>query len=222
LNFAALGASHSFAMMKQAFLVMLTALLAVPAFAQADAVALAAQREQEENVKRLTATVQEVQEAQQKQQERISGLVGEVDKLRTEVAKANNNAATQDSLKRLSDQILDVDKARIADNKKVYEALAELKKLILDRPTPPPVRPQSFTPPSTANGSDTARPTPPANVSDVGFEYQVQSGDTLGHIVTAYQKQGIKVTQKQVIDANPNVNWNKLRIGQKVFIPKPK
>jgi LysM repeat protein len=29
------------------------------------------------------------------------------------------------------------------------------------------------------------------------------------------------VTQKQMMDANPGVNWNRLRIGQKIFIPAP-
>jgi LysM repeat protein len=39
--------------------------------------------------------------------------------------------------------------------------------------------------------------------------------------VAALQKQGLKVTQKQIMDANPGVNWSKLRIGQKIFIPSP-
>jgi TolA-binding protein len=210
-------------MMKPAFLMMLTALLAVPAFAQADAVAIAAQREQEENVKRLTATVQEVQEAQQRQQERVSALAGEIDKLRSEVAKANNNAATHEAIKRLSDQIVKVDQERVLDNKKVYEALGELKKLILDRPAPPSPRPPvRDVAPAVPPGGNGSRVTPPPNISEEGFEYIIQRDDTLSHIVTAYQKQGIKVTQKQVMDANPAVKWNALRIGQKIFIPKPK
>jgi len=38
-------------------------------------------------------------------------------------------------------------------------------------------------------------------------------------IVNKLSKQGLKMTQKQIIDANPVVNWNKLRVGQKIFIP---
>lgn len=213
--------------MKQRFSVLLIALVAAPLFAQADAVALAAQREQEENMKRLSATILEVQEAHQKQQERISGLANEVDKLRADVVKANNNAATQEALKRLNDQILEVDKSRIADNKKIYAALEDLKRLILDRPAPPAPRP--VLPPASGNsgvsgnsGGSTSRPPATGSATEEGFEYAVQPGDRLDLIVKAYRAQHINVTQKQVMDANPNVKWERLRVGQKIFIPKPK
>lgn len=55
-----------------------------------------------------------------------------------------------------------------------------------------------------------------------GFEHPIAKGDTLGAVVQAYRDQGIKVTRKMVQDANPNVNWDKLVIGRKIFIPKPK
>src|SRR4051812_13861122 len=113
--------------MKRAFIILLIATFAAPLLAQ-DAAALAAQREAEENVKRLTATIQDVQDAQSKQQERVSALSSEIERLRTEVAKANNNAATHEAMKKLSDEIEKVDKARVADNKKIYEALEQLKK----------------------------------------------------------------------------------------------
>ena len=58
--------------------------------------------------------------------------------------------------------------------------------------------------------------------SGEGFDYVIAKNDTLGDIVTAYRKQGINVTRKMVMDANPNVKWEALRIGQKIFIPKPK
>ena len=32
--------------------------------------------------------------------------------------------------------------------------------------------------------------------------------------------EGHKVTEKMVMDANPGVNWNRLGIGQQIFIPK--
>jgi LysM repeat protein len=37
-----------------------------------------------------------------------------------------------------------------------------------------------------------------------------------------FQADGMKkITMKQVQDANPGVNWNRLRIGQKIVIPTP-
>jgi hypothetical protein len=228
LNFYARVASHNFASMKRAFTILLIASFAAPLLAQ-DAVAIAAQREQEENLKRLTATIQDVQDAQSQQKERLNALAGEVDKLRTEIAKANNNAATQEAIKKLNEEILKVDNQRVSDNKKIYEALADLRKLIVERPSAPPP-PKNFTmpSPSTNPGTHVGGGTSPVparsqgNATEEGFEYVVQSGDRLDLIVKEYQKQGIKVSMKQVMEANPTVKWDRLRIGQKIFIPKPK
>jgi hypothetical protein len=54
----------------------------------------------------------------------------------------------------------------------------------------------------------------------------VQSGDSLGAIVKAYnadfKSKGLKqITMRQAREANPNVNWDKLRVGQKIVIPRP-
>jgi LysM repeat protein len=43
----------------------------------------------------------------------------------------------------------------------------------------------------------------------------------LSAIVEAYRTKGIKVTLKQVLEANPNLNEKKLYVGQKIFIPLP-
>ena len=55
---------------------------------------------------------------------------------------------------------------------------------------------------------------------DTGFEYTIQSGDTLSGLVLKLRKQGMNVTQKQLKDANPDVNWDKLKVKQKIFIPE--
>lgn len=221
--------------MKRAFIILLSSLVAAPVFAQADAVALAAQREAEENLKRLSSAVQEVQEGQGKQQERISALAGEVEKLRSEVAKANNNAATQDAISKLGAEIKKVDEARIADNKRIYSALEDLKKLILERPTAPkmPAIPTgqvtgnlgtSTTGSGVSNGGTTSKAPVrnSGNATEEGYEYKIQSGDRLDLIVKAYRAQGINVTSKMIMDANPTVKWERLKIGQTIFIPKPK
>ena len=51
-----------------------------------------------------------------------------------------------------------------------------------------------------------------------GYTYKIKDGDTLLRIVTDLRAQGYKITQKQVIEANAGVNWNRLKIGQTVFI----
>jgi hypothetical protein len=68
----------------------------------------------------------------------------------------------------------------------------------------------------------TPRANPGRTTPEEGFEYIVQKDDRLDVIVKRYRDEKIMVTSKSIMDANPTVNWNKLRIGQKIFIPKPK
>jgi LysM repeat protein len=55
-----------------------------------------------------------------------------------------------------------------------------------------------------------------------GYEYTVQSGDTLSAIVQAYRDQGVKVTVDDVLKANPSLKPSSMRVGQKIFIPNSK
>jgi TolA-binding protein len=191
--------------------------------AQGDAVALAAQREAEENMKRLSATIGEVQAAQEQQHKEILDLRAEVDRLRSDVSKANNNAATQEALKRLNEQILKVDESRVADNKRIQETLEKLAHLITERPVlPAPTRPDIVAPPAANGGGNSAGRGPAGRETQEGFDYVVAKDDTLDVIAKAYRSQGIMVTRKMIMDANPTVKWERLRIGQKIFIPKPK
>ncbi len=49
----------------------------------------------------------------------------------------------------------------------------------------------------------------------------MKSGDTLAAILAAYQQSGVKVSQSQVIKANAGLNPDRLKVGQKLFIPEP-
>ena len=71
---------------------------------------------------------------------------------------------------------------------------------------------------TAARGAGTGARTTP----EEGFEYVVQRDDRLDIIVKRYRDEKIMVTSKSIMDANPTVNWSRLRIGQKIFIPKPK
>jgi LysM repeat protein len=230
LHFEGRSAFLSFAVMKRVFAGILCAsVLATTTLRGADAVALAAQQEAEERYKRLNASVEELQAAQLALQKQFSALATEVGKLRDEVARANNNTSTQDAIRKLNDQILKVDDARVADNKRIQEALEKLAKALREMPAAPPPRPRvaetvPAPAPSSSNGSGTApRATTGSGVTvEDGFEYTIQSGDRLDKIVQRCREEKIMVTMKMVRDANPNVDWNRLRIGQKIFIPKPK
>jgi LysM repeat protein len=216
--------------MKRAFAaIFLSSVFAAGALRAADAVTLAAQQEAQDNYKRLTATVEELQNTQLAQQKQISALASELSKLRDEVARNNNNASMQDAIRRLNEQILKVDESRITDNKHIQEALERLGKGIRELgQVQPPVRP----PRGGSNDSSTGGPAVGANGSrpanggsnaiEDGFDYVIKDGDRLDKIVARYREEKIMVTMKAVKDANPKVDWSRLKVGQHIFIPKPK
>lgn len=218
--------------MKRAFASFVLAALITTGGASraADAVTLAAQQEYQDNYKRLTATIEEFQTTQAAQQKQISALSTELSRLREEIAGKNNSAATQESIRHLNEQIKKVDEARIADDRRIYEALEKLGETIkkisvaspnLRRPAAGGPAPGVSTSGGAGSGS-TAAHGGPASPTEEGFEYEVVSGDQLGKIVAKYRAEKVLVSQKAIMAANPTVEWNKLRVGQKLFIPKPK
>ena len=213
--------------MKRALVLLASLCVLTGVLRAADAVAIATQQEAEERLKRLTATIEEFQTSQAAQQKQINMLASDVSKLREDAARNNNNAETQESIRRLREQILKVDESRIADNKRIQEALEKLARAIADiaKAGPPPTsaRPPRIPPSDPAPPSDNtgAGQRAPSNTLQPGFDYIIKSGDALSVIVQKYRKEGIMVTSQSIKEANPNVDWDKLQIGKKIFIPKP-
>lgn len=209
--------------MKRAFIGFLFSVLLITSGARAaDAVALAAQQEAEANYKRLTATIEDYQITQAAQQKRLDALAAEVGKLREEIAHHNNDAANKETsreLKDLREQLQKVDTARRADNQRFQEALEKLGDLIKKAPS-------GGTPRRPLNAEPTPPPSRGGNTADKPedfYEYTVQAGDShLGVIVKRYADEKIIVTSKAIMAANPNVDWSRMKIGQKILIPKPK
>ena len=222
LNFEACARVFNFEAMKRAFANLLLGSLIVMSGVThaADAVTLAAQQEAEERYKRLTATVEELQTTLSAQQKQISSLSGEISKLRDEIARNYNSAANLESIRELYELILKVDKSRIEDNKRIQEALEKLGQTIIKAPLAPSRRSDSGPVPGAGGSTQRSQTNRPAQ--EEGFEYIVQKDDILDKIVARYREEKIMVTRKAIMDANPTVDWNRLRIGQKIFIPKPK
>ena len=198
----------------------------------ADTVSIATQQEAEERMKRLTATIEEFQTGQAALQKQVNMLASDLSKLREDAARNNNNTETQESIRRLREQILKVDEARIADNKRIQEAMEKLARSIeqIAKAGPPPSAKPPRNPPgdtganSGNTGGSAARPANPPinpNATEEGFPYVIKSGDYLSLIVQKYRKENIMVTEKAIRDANPGVDWDRLQIGKKIFIPKP-
>lgn len=69
--------------------------------------------------------------------------------------------------------------------------------------------------------SDLAPPADPEPKPQKGYYHVVESGETLTMICAAYRDQGVKVSISQVRKANGLAPGSVLKVGQKLFIPKP-
>lgn len=165
--------------------------------------AIASREEAEERYKRMASAIEELQAGHAALRKRVLELEETVAKLKEELYRATNGVVSKAELAALAEKIVELDKSRESDKKLILEQLeklgASLKNLRVHTPSPP---------------KETA-------TAEKGYEYVVQPGDTLSKIVKAYNDAGIKVTLKQVQDANPGLNPNALKVGQKIFIPAP-
>jgi TolA-binding protein len=183
--------------------------------------AAAAEREAaEEREKRVNARMEDMEKTVQSYEKRISALNEEIRSLRDEIGKvrdSNSDSQTRESIKRLKEGVEEVDKKRLEDNRKVVAALEDLQAFIKkNMASAPPVRPPAVT------GAKPGHTQPPRKDTENGYEYTVAEKDTLlGIIAKLRSAKNIKLTQKQMIDANPDVNWNKIQPGHKIFIPSP-
>ena len=152
----------------------------------------------QEQLDRLRAEVSALQTANVELQKRLSDVLKELQELRAQVAKPTGNYAGAEDVKSLAAAIKEVDRKREADRDLI---LAELKKL--SKTAAAPVVAQSST------------------AAERGYEYIIQSGDTISAIVQAYRDQGVKVTIDDVLKANSGIDPKSLKVGQKIFIPHP-
>ncbi|MGC8829610.1 MAG: LysM peptidoglycan-binding domain-containing protein [Verrucomicrobiia bacterium] len=174
-------------------------------FCQTDAASIIASKEDaEERYKRLSSAIEELQAGHAALRKRVSDLEETVQKLREELQRATNGLVTRADLATLAEKIVELDKSREADKKLILEQLSKLGASLKNL--------HSAAPPQVA---------PAPTVAEKGYEYVIQPGDTLSKIVKAYNDNGIKVTLKQVQEANPGLNPNSLKVGQKIFIPAP-
>ncbi len=193
-------------MRRISFLIVSAALCAAPQARAQDAAT-------QERLDKLTGQIEDLLAARAEQDKRITALAAQLSELREQSTKPNANYASQEDLKRLAEAVREVDRKRLEDYDKIHADLLKLGKT-LSVPAPPPKRPVETTPLAGDAGSSTK-----AGGDEKGFEYVVQKGDTLSIIVQAYREKNVKVTVEQIVKANPGLVPEKLRVGQKIFIP---
>ncbi len=162
----------------------------------------------EERLNKLAGRIEDLTAGQDALHKQIEALARQVDELRDQSAKPNGSYARQEDLKRLADAVREVDQKRLEDAEKVRTELLNLRKSLLAAPGPKK---------SSTMAAETTRSDKP----EKGFEYLVKSGDTLSSIIQAYRDNNIKVTMDQVLKANPDLKPDRMRVGQKIFIPAP-
>jgi LysM repeat protein len=198
-----------FGFMKRISFFLALAIIGAPTFLRAQDAAT------EERLNKLTAQVQDLIEMQAAQGKRIDAVTKELQNLQQ--AQANKPAvdyASQEDLKQLAAKVQEVDRKRQDDNERILEELKKLGSTIRSGGARrPPVPDQG-----SANDGGSSR----TNLAQKGFEYKIQSGDTLIAIAKAYSEaKAYKLTVKQILDNNPGLDERKLKPGQTIFIPAP-
>ena len=174
----------------------------------------------QQQLDKLSGQIQDMIEAQAQQAKRIDALEKEIsdvrDKVNTPVA---NDYVSHDELKKIADQISEVDKRRQDDSDMIAKQIENLAKSAAVVPPPVPRHPTSTSTTTTGDGSGSGSDN--TSTPQNGYYYPIKSGDTLSLIIKAYRDKGVKVTSKQVLKANPGLDPNKLLVGKKIFIPDP-
>lgn len=192
--------------MKRISILVCTALLAAPTLLPAQDAAT------EERLDKLSAQIDVLVEAKDEQNKKIEDLESQIRDLQNQVSKPTGNYASADDLKQLADAVKEIDRKRQEDNEHVVQELQSLSKSLTSS--------ASFH--RSSSGSTDVPTTGEPRGPEDGYYYPVKEGDTLALIVKAYREKNIKVTLQQVLDANPGLKPTSLKVGQKIFIPKPK
>jgi LysM repeat protein len=186
--------------MKQFSILLAVALLATPAMLRAQDAAT------EERFNKLAAQIEVLIESKDAQNRKIEELARAIDALQQQMNKPSPSYASQEDVKLLAEKLREADRNRKEDDEKILEFIRKefksLSSAALKSPRPTPM-------------------TPDSSVSDRGFEYVIQPGDTLSVVIAAYREKGVKVTLDQIKKANPGLNETKLKVGQTIFIPAP-
>ena len=159
----------------------------------------------------IMGKLQDLQEAQTAQNKRLEALEHDLKELSD---KVNNppvvDNATRDDLRKLAEQVQTIDQKRQDDKALILKNIQQLANFGTDTETKP----------HKADGSKTPERPESAAALD-SHEYLIQKGDMLSVIVKMYRDQGIKITQAQLIAANPKINPDVLIPGKKLVIPDP-
>ncbi len=166
----------------------------------------------QQQIDKLSGQIQDVLAAQAAQEKRITALERQINNLSSQLNQPGTSGfASQDDLKKLAEQVQDIDKKRQEDNQRVLKELEHLEKAL--GAAQPSHRVSSETSPEPLKGNTAA------SGPQTGYNYTIRSGDTISAIARAYRDQGVKVTTDEILKSNPGLDPKNMKVGQKIFIP---
>jgi len=173
------------------------------------------------DVTRLQATVTQVQTENETLKQQLADLQAAFDKAETAHAKER-----QVLIDNIADMIKQSGGSKPTTKKKAPAVTPSTAKT-----ADPDTQPASTT--TSSNGTSLAPPADPAPTETApvvpapppkpqkGYYHIVASGETLRMICTAYRQDGVNVTVSDIQKANGLTDKSVLKVGQKLFIPKP-
>jgi phage tail protein X/cell division protein FtsL len=170
----------------------------------------------QQQLDKLSGQIQDLQAALAQQGKRLDALEKEISGLSDKVNSPQvNHSASEDGLKKLAEQVQEIDKKRQDDRDLILKQIEKLGKLIGSAPAGHKVVPNTEVPTAGVDNSASGGP-------QKGYYYPVQAGDTIAAIAKAYRDKGVKITTEQILKANPGLDPKSLIPGKtKVFIPDP-
>lgn len=148
----------------------------------------------------------------------IAALAARIDTMEASVRRVSDESAKGvtgvNNLRGTYERYFDQINTEFANLRTQINKVSIDTKELIDRTSSGPVRSASSGG-SGGSGGETAGPTvPPGTLSEDGT-YVIKGGDTLGRVAASF---GVTLTELQ--DANPGVDSRKLRVGQKIVVPK--
>jgi len=166
----------------------------------------------EERLNKLNGLVQDLLEDKAHQRKQIESLSREIQSLREQVSKPAGNCASQDDLRTLARKVQEIDQKRVEDYERIVKKIERLGETLASPTSGKKPKPK----PEPVDNAGAGGATP-----EKVFEHTVAAGDMLSTIVQAYKEKGIKVTVDQILKVNPGLVPEKMKVGQKIFIPAP-
>jgi LysM repeat protein len=179
-----------------------------------------------EELKRLAGEVADLREANAAHTRRMTQMQKEIDNLREALRESHEKSvtkmgdfATREDLKKIMDNVRDVDQRRESDKKVILEEFEKLGRTLSqpnDRSTSRKSQKEKEKEPERE----------PGPIEGTFLPYKVKDGQRLSDIVKEYngalkEQSRPSITIEQVKRANPKMNPNKILVGQEILLPVP-